>query len=121
MSSTTATYEPPTGKRRHLGPTASLVLLASIMVSLLAASSAPTPLYAVYQQKWGCSPITTTVVFGVYAIAVLAALLVFGKLSDHVGRRPVLLAALAGQAAATLVFASAGSVSALMAGRVVQG
>jgi len=121
MSSTTATYEPPTGKRRHLGPTASLVLLASIMVSLLAASSAPTPLYAVYQREWGFSPITTTVVFGVYAIAVLAALLVFGKLSDHVGRRPVLLAALAGQAAATLVFADAGSVDALMAGRVIQG
>ena len=49
------------------------------------ASSAPTPLYAVYQSRWGFSPITTTVVFGVYALAVLAALLTVGSLSDHVG------------------------------------
>ena len=109
---------------RHLprpGRTASMALLASIIVSLLAASSAPTPLYAVYQREWGFSPITTTVVFGVYALAVLAALLVFGKISDHVGRRPVLFAALAGQAVAMVVFATAGGVGALMAGRVVQG
>ena len=109
------------GRRRGLGPAASMALLASIIVSLLAASSAPTPLYAVYQRAWGFSPITTTVVFGVYALAVLAALLVFGKISDHIGRRPVLFVALAGQAVAMVVFATAGSVGALMAGRVVQG
>jgi MFS family permease len=107
--------------RLRLGPTASLTLLASIVVSLLAASSAPTPLYAVYQREWGFSPITTTVVFGVYALAVLAALLVFGRISDHVGRRPVLFTALAGQAVAMLVFADAGSVDALLTARVVQG
>ena len=71
-----------------------MYLLASIVVSLLAASSAPTPLYAIYQAEWGFSPMTTTVVFGVYAVAVLLALLVFGRLSDHVGRRPVLFVAL---------------------------
>ncbi|GAB2807943.1 MFS transporter [Actinoallomurus bryophytorum] len=102
-------------------PAAALALLASIIVSLLAASSAPTPLYAVYQGEWGFSPITTTVVFGVYAIAVLAALLVVGRISDHLGRRPVLLAALMVQAAAMLVFASAGGVTALLTARVIQG
>ncbi|MFC4033518.1 MFS transporter [Streptomyces polygonati] len=107
--------------RLRLGPTASLVLLASIVVSLLAASSAPTPLYAVYQREWGFSPITTTVIFGVYALAVLAALLVFGRISDHIGRRPVLFAALAGQIVAMVVFAGAGSVDALLIARVVQG
>ncbi|MEE4545228.1 MFS transporter [Streptomyces sp. V4-01] len=107
--------------RLKLGRGPSLALLASIIVSLLAASSAPTPLYAVYQHEWGFSPITTTVVFGVYALAVLAALLVFGKISDHVGRRPVLFAALAGQAVAMVVFAEAGSVGALLAARVIQG
>jgi MFS family permease len=87
-------------------------LLASIIVSLLAASSAPTPLYPIYQREWGFSAITTTVVFAVYAIAVLAALLVVGKISDHVGRRPVLLAALTVQAAAMVVLATAGGVPA---------
>jgi MFS family permease len=98
-----------------------LALLASIIVSFLAASSAPTPLYATYQAEWGFSPITTTVVFGVYAMAVLASLLVVGRISDHLGRRPVLLAALVVQAAAMLVFAGAGSVTALLAARVIQG
>jgi MFS family permease len=96
-------------------------LLASIVVSFLAASSAPTPLYAVYQAEWGFSPVTTTVVFGVYAIAVLLSLLTLGRLSDHLGRRPILLAALAVQAAAMVVFATAHGVPELMIGRVVQG
>ncbi|MFJ4758898.1 MFS transporter [Streptomyces sp. NPDC088763] len=96
-------------------------MLASILISLLAASSAPTPLYAIYQQHWGFSPITVTVVFGIYAVAVLLSLLVFGKISDHVGRRPVLLVALLGQALAMVVFAEAGGVNSLLAARVLQG
>jgi hypothetical protein len=100
---------------------AALYLQASIILFFLAGSSAPTPLYAVYQAKWGFSPITTTVVFGVYALAVLASLLVVGRLSDHIGRRPVLLAAIAVQAATMLVFATAEGVPELMVARVIQG
>ncbi len=98
-----------------------LYLLASLIVALLAASAAPTPLYAIYQARWHFTPITTTVVFGVYAVAVLASLLTLGKLSDHIGRRPVLLSALAVQAASLLVFATAGGVPELLIARVVQG
>jgi MFS family permease len=72
-----------------------VLVLASLIVALLASSAAPTPLYAIYQARWHFTPITTTIVFGVYAMAVLVALLTAGKLSDHVGRRPVLLTALA--------------------------
>ncbi len=98
-----------------------LLFLGSIIVSFLAASAAPTPLYAVYAAHWGFSPLTTTVVFGVYALAVLAALLTFGKLSDHVGRRPVLLTGLVLQAAAVVLFTTAAGVGTLLAARVVQG
>jgi MFS family permease len=98
-----------------------LYLLASLVVSLLAGSAAPTPLYAIYQRQWGFSPITTTIVFGVYAVAVLAALLALGRLSDSVGRKPVLLAALGVQVLSMLVFATAGGVGELMAARVLQG
>jgi predicted MFS family arabinose efflux permease len=105
----------------RLSTTAALYLQASIVVALLAGSSAPTPLYAVYQGEWGFSPITTTLVFGVYAVAVLAALLTFGSLSDHIGRRPLLLAALAVQAPLMLVFATANGVPELTAARIVQG
>jgi predicted MFS family arabinose efflux permease len=106
---------------RRLSGTPALLLLASLVVSLLASSSAPTPLYAAYQARWGFSPITTTVVFGIYALSVLAALLTLGKLSDHVGRRPVLLATLAAQAVAMVVFATADGVPALLTARVIQG
>lgn len=98
-----------------------IALLASLIVTLLAASSAPTPLYAVYQAHWGFSPITTTVVFGVYAVAVLTALLTLGKLSDHLGRRPVLLAAIAVQVVALIVFSTADGVPELLTARIIQG
>ncbi len=84
-------------------------------------SSAPTPLYPVYQAMWGFSPITLTVAFAVYALALLAALLTVGALSDHLGRRPVLLAALLVEVVAMVVFAVADSATALIAARVVQG
>ena len=92
-----------------------------MLVSLLGSASAPTPLYRVYQGDWGFSPIAITVVFGVYALAVLGALLTVGSLSDHIGRRPVLLAAIALQVALAVVFTTAGSVSALLVARVIQG
>src|SRR6201987_6108621 len=109
------------GGRARLSGTPALVLLASLIVSLLAASSAPTPLYAIYQQHWGFSPITTTIVYGVYALTVLASLLTLGRLSDYVGRRPVLLVALAVQVGAMAVFAPAGGVGGLLIARVIQG
>src|ERR1700722_15289040 len=108
-------------KAPHLPRTAAFYLLASIIVAFLAGSSAPTPLYAVYAARWGFSPITTTVVFGVYALAALTALLTVGSLSDHVGRRPVLLAALAVQVVAMVVFTTADGVPQLLVARVVQG
>ena len=113
--------DPDTRLRRHLPDRVSFYLLASIVVSFLAASSAPTPLYQAYQAAWHFSPITTTIVFGVYAVVVLGTLLVVGSLSDHVGRRPVLIAAIALQVVSMIVFTTADSVAALMAARIVQG
>jgi MFS family permease len=105
----------------RLGPTASFYLLASIILFFLAGSSAPTPLYAVYQAHWGFSPITVTLVFGIYALAVLAMLLVVGSLSDYVGRRPVLIVATIVQAVTMVVFATAHGVPALIVARILQG
>ena len=105
----------------HLSPTVSFYLLASMTVSFLAGSSAPTPLYPLYQTMWGFSPVMLTIVFGIYALAVLAALLVAGRLSDHLGRRPVLVVAAIGQALVMLLFATAESVTGLLVARVLQG
>jgi predicted MFS family arabinose efflux permease len=106
---------------RQLSGRPAVFVLASVIVALLASSAAPTPLYAIYQSRWHFTPITTTVVFGVYAVAVLAALLTLGRLSDHVGRRPVLLTALAVHAGSLVIFATATGVPALLSARVVQG
>lgn len=98
-----------------------LYLLASIVVSFLAGSSAPTPLYSVYQSEWGFSAITTTVVFGIYALAVLVSLLITGRLSDHLGRRPVLLVTIAAQALTMVIFTTADGVPMLLLARILQG
>jgi MFS family permease len=116
-----ATRPRPLSRLSRLSGRPALFLLASLIVSLLAASSAPTPLYATYQVSWHFTPTTTTVVFGVYALAVLASLLVFGRLSDHTGRRPVLLAALTVQVISLVVFTTADGVSGLLAARIIQG
>ncbi len=108
-------------KHPLLGRRAAFALLASAALSLLASSSAPTPLYSTYQAKWDFSDLMVTVIFGVYAVAVLASLLVFGSLSDHIGRRPLLFAGLGAQALVMLVFAFAGDVNVLLAARVLQG
>src|ERR1700728_952682 len=117
----TATKSSILSRAGHLSPAVAFYLLASITVSFLAGSSAPTPLYPLYQTMWGFSPVILTVVFGSYALAVLAALLVAGRLSDHLGRRPVLIVAAAGQALVMLLFATAESVTGLLIARIVQG
>jgi len=109
-----------TGAAR-IAPRLAFYLQASMTLSFLAGSSAPTPMYALYQGAWGFSSTMLTVAFGIYALGVLAALLVAGRLSDHVGRRPVLMVAAAGQVLAMAVFATAGGLSDLLFGRVVQG
>src|SRR5260370_37596805 len=94
--------------------------MATLFALLSAASSAPSPLYAVYAARWHFSPITLTAIFGVYALALLAALLTAGRLSDHLGRRAVVLLALPLLLAGVLAFIVASSVAWLFARRILQ-
>jgi MFS family permease len=96
-------------------------ILAAALFTLMFAAAAPSPLYVVYQSRWGFSPAVLTLVFGVYAFALLLTLVTVGGISDHVGRRPVLALGLLVEAASMLVFLSANSVAWLMAARIVQG
>jgi hypothetical protein len=90
-------------------------------ISFSAASSAPTPLYHFYQQTMGLDPLTITVIFASYAFAMLAAFVTVARLSDYVGRRPMILSALLINALALGLFITAGSAAQLIGARVVQG
>jgi predicted MFS family arabinose efflux permease len=108
-------------RHRYLSRNGAFYLLLSITISFLAGSSAPTPLYALYQAQWGLSPVTVTMIFGIYAVSVLTALLFLGRLSDHLGRRPVLIAATVAQMGTMLIFAAASGLGDLILARVIQG
>lgn len=87
----------------------------------LAASSAPTPLYSVYQHAWGFSPTLLTIVFAAYAWSLLLTLLVAGRLPDYIGRRPVAALALSLEMLAMLLFWTASGPGWLIAARMIQG
>ncbi|MFF6999858.1 MFS transporter [Streptomyces sp. NPDC008313] len=87
----------------------------------MAGTTAPTPLYPVYGEAFGFTPFTVTVVFAVYAFGVVAGLLVFGQLSDQVGRRPVLIVATLLALGAALVFLIARNLAVVLVARVLSG
>lgn len=96
-----------------------LVLVASGVA--LGVSGAPAPLYGLYQQAWHFSPLTTTFVFAVYAVAALVAVLVSGRISDVVGRKPVLLGAFGIMILGLVVFLFADNVAMLLLARALHG
>lgn len=107
--------------RLSLSPRAMTLYAATAAVSFSATSSAPTPLYHVYQETLGLSPLWVTVIFASYAFAMLAAFLTVARLSDYIGRKPMIFAALALNAVALLVFITAGNAPELVLARVIQG
>lgn len=86
-----------------------------------ACGAAPTPLYQHYQQSLGLTPVMLTIIFASYVLSLLAALLTVGSLSDYVGRRPAIMAALGLNAVAMLLFIEVDSTSILIMARSVQG
>jgi MFS family permease len=115
----TVTLDAPHAVRRSQTPGFALGLFA--FVAMMTGASAPSPFYPVLQQELGFSSATLTGIFAVYAIALLATLLVTGSLSDHVGRRPMLSVGFALLAGSMVVFWHADSVGTLFLARIVQG
>lgn len=87
----------------------------------MAGTTLPTPLYSLYQEKFGFGELIVTVVYAVYAFGVIGALLLAGNASDAVGRRPVLLAGLGFAAASAVCFLCATGLGWLYAGRLASG
>lgn len=111
----------PAQKSRGLPRSVGFVGISAAMVAILVAAGSPTPLLPIYEQQWGFAPWLLTLAFGVYAIALLVAILVIGSLSDHVGRRPLMIGALAVELVAMLLFLFASSIDWLIVARIVQG
>ena len=106
---------------RSLPRSAAFWVVAGTTTALIAAAAAPSPLYPVYEAEFHFSALTLTAVFAVYVFALLLSLLTIGRLSDFLGRRPVLAVALLVEAGAMAVFLDAHGVAALFVARIVQG
>ncbi|HEY5260539.1 MAG TPA: MFS transporter [Solirubrobacteraceae bacterium] len=111
----------PAASRHTLSPRVAYALVAAVVGLALFASGTPSPLYGTYQALWGFSPFVLTLVYAIYALGVLSALILAGRASDEIGRRPVLLVALAALMGSTLMFIVSDSVVWLFAARAVQG
>jgi MFS family permease len=97
------------------------VLSGAVFAVCMAGTTLPTPLYPLYQGKFGFSELTVTVVYAVYAFGVIGVLLLVGNASDAVGRRPVLLCGLGFAAASAVCFLCATGLGWLYAGRLLSG
>jgi predicted MFS family arabinose efflux permease len=107
--------------RRTLTPRVAYLHVAAVIGLALFASGTPSPLYGTYRELWGFSPAVLTLVYATYAFGVLAALLLAGRISDEIGRRPVLLTALAALMGTSVLFMVADSTAWLFVARGVQG
>ena len=76
-----------TQTRIHFGHTAGFAVTALALAVGMMGTTLPTPLYALYRQRFGFSELMITVIFAAYAAGVVAALLLLGRLSDQIGRR----------------------------------
>ncbi len=97
------------------------VLTAGVLLVMMLGGTLPVPLYVLWEKQMGFGPLGVTVVFAAYVVGTLAALLVLGDLSDHVGRRIVLAIAVACAAVSTALFLAATGIGLLIVARVVSG
>ncbi|GAC00736.1 putative drug resistance protein [Gordonia namibiensis NBRC 108229] len=101
--------------------TPSFVAAVYAFAVVMLGTTLPTPLYSLYGEALGFGVATTTIIFGVYATGVIAALIGFGRWSDVIGRRKLLIAGALLSAASAVVFLTAGPVWQLLVGRVLSG
>ncbi|MFF7926079.1 MFS transporter [Streptomyces mirabilis] len=111
----------PGRSRKLLPPAAAFAGSAAVFATLYVAAGAPTPLLVVFEQQWHFPAWVLTVAFASYAFGLLAALLVAGSLSDHIGRRPVLVGSLLVEFGAMVMFVFAPDIGWVVAARTIQG
>jgi MFS family permease len=103
------------------GSRLALAIVATELAVMFVGAIMPTPLYPLYQQTFGFSDVSLTLIYAVYVLGNLAALLFFGRLADQIGRRKTSLIAVAFGIASTIVFGLAAGTSWLFAARALSG
>ena len=104
-----------------LGRNAAFAATALAFAVAMVGTTLPTPLYVLYRERFGFSELMITVIFATYAAGVIAALLLFGRLSDEVGRRRLLLPGLGLSALSAVCFLTANGLLLLLVGRILSG
>lgn len=109
-----------TGRGRdQTPPRAAFWVAAAVAALALWVSAAPTMTYPVYASEWQLTPAVTTLVFAVHPVVLVAVLVLFGGISDHIGRRASIRYGLAAELVGAAVFAVAGNVGWLFVGRAI--
>jgi MFS family permease len=96
-------------------------ITAFVFWTVMLGTTVPTPLYPLYERSFGIVPVEVTVLFAVYAVGVVVGLLTLGRLSDQIGRKPVLGIALLLSAAAAGLFLVSDNLTMLLVARVISG
>jgi MFS family permease len=106
---------------QRLGTKGGFAAAAFALAVAMLGTTLPTPLYGLYQQRFGFSELMVTLIFAAYAAGVIASLILFGRLSDQIGRRRMLLPGLVLSALSAVCFLTTGGVALLLVGRVLSG
>lgn len=110
----------PSDPRRFSALLIFLGVAFSFSVTMMG-TTMPTPLYPIYQDSFGFSELMITIIFAAYAGGVIAALVITGRWSDQLGRRPLLFAGLACSIISDMVFWQANGLAMILVGRVLSG
>src|SRR5437764_984293 len=100
---------------------AAFVSVAYAFLVTMIGTTLPTPLYPIYQQRFGFKELMITVIFAVYAVGVICGLILTGRLSDEIGRRPVLLFGLACAGLSSVIFVLAQGLAPILVARLLSG
>lgn len=105
----------------HAGSVTGFALALFAFFVAMIGTTLPTPLYPLFEERYGFGALLVTVIFAIYAFGVIAGLILFGNVSDRIGRKPVLLLGLGLSAASALLFLLAGSLAPIYVARIVSG
>jgi MFS family permease len=100
---------------------AAMWAVAGELGAMYVLSNLPTPLYVVYRQAFGFSQLTLTFAYAVYVVGTIATMFFFGRLSDQIGRRPVVLASICLGGLSEIVFLAAVNTAWLIVARILSG